>query len=219
MASTMLASFPGAATSYTTSHLNKDPAPLLAENDNYTFEQLVHDLRSYLGSSRGIDGENVDHKVLIAFMSKYASNPNDWSRFARNDVSKNYTRNLVEDINGRANLLVLVWNPQKGSPIHDHADAHCIMKIIGGELNEVIYDTPDPARGHDAPLTVKQETTYKTDEVAYICDQIGLHRVMNPQKDQVAVSLHLYTPPNAADFGYNIYDRETGRSSHVYQAS
>ena len=105
MASTMLASFPGAATSYTTSHLNKDPAPLLAENDNYTFEQLVHDLRSYLGSSRGIDGENVDHKVLIAFMSKYASNPNDWSRFARNDVSKNYTRNLVEDINGRANLV------------------------------------------------------------------------------------------------------------------
>lgn len=110
------------------------------------------------------------------------------------------------------------------------------MKILGGELNEVIYDTPDPARGHDAPLTVKQETTYKTDEVAYICDQIGLHRVMNPQKDQVAVSLHcklastllkpwlsdasaVYTPPNAADFGYNIYDRETGRSSHVYQAS
>lgn len=105
MASTMLASFPGTAASYTTSHLNKDSAPLLVEEDNYTFEQLVHDLRSYLGSSRGIDGENVDHKVLIAFMSKYASNPKDWSRFARNDVSKNYTRNLVEDINGRANLV------------------------------------------------------------------------------------------------------------------
>ncbi|PWY87761.1 cysteine dioxygenase type I [Aspergillus heteromorphus CBS 117.55] len=217
MSSTILAPL-GALTGYTSS-LSKDHVSLVADNESYTFDELVQDLKGYLGSSRGIAEEDVDHRVLMAFMSKYASNPVEWARFTHNDLSKNYTRNLVVDINGRANLLVLVWNPQKGSPIHDHANAHCIMKILAGELNEVIYDTPDPARGHDAPLTVKQETTYQPDEVAYICDTIGLHRVMNPQKDQVAVSLHLYTPPNAADFGYHIYDRETGRSSHVKQAS
>ena len=107
----MLASFPGTATGYTSSHLNKDHVSLLGDNETYTFEQLVQDLRAYLGSSRGIDEEHVDHAVLMAFMSKYASNPADWARFTRNDVSKNYTRNLVEDINGRANLVSCYLNP------------------------------------------------------------------------------------------------------------
>ncbi|PYH40754.1 putative cysteine dioxygenase [Aspergillus saccharolyticus JOP 1030-1] len=211
MSPTMLAS------NFTPSPITKDSITS-PKHGEYTFDLLVQDLRMYLGSSRGIDADQVDHRVLMAFMSKYTSNPSDWSRFARNDSSKNYTRNLVANINGQANLLVLVWNPEKGSPIHDHANAHCIMKILAGHLNEAIYHTPDPEQSQDAPLKVKQDTTYGTNDVAYICDQIGLHRVMNPHSNQLAVSLHLYTPPNAADFGYNIYDRESGRRSHVYQA-
>lgn len=30
--------------------------------------------------------------------------------------------------------------------------------------------------------------------------------------------LTVYTPPNAADYGYNIFDEATGRASHVSQA-
>lgn len=29
----------------------------------------------------------------------------------------------------------------------------------------------------------------------------------------------VYTPPNAADYGYNVFNEETGKSSHVSQAS
>ncbi|RHZ55416.1 putative cysteine dioxygenase [Aspergillus thermomutatus] len=186
-------------------------------NTNYTLDNLVEDIKQYLGSS-GLDDDHVDPAVLMGFMSKYTSSPADWSRYMRNDPSKNYTRNLVADISGRANLLLLVWNPEKGSLIHDHANAHCIMKILDGELNETIYQTPPAERDHGAPLKIKKHTTYKPNEVAYISDQIGLHRVANPSKDRLAVSLHLYTPPNAADFGYNVYDPKTGKSSHVFQA-
>ncbi|KAH1507346.1 hypothetical protein KXX06_008600 [Aspergillus fumigatus] len=91
------------------------------------------------------------------------------------------------------------------------------MKILDGELNESVYYTPT-AEDQDSPLKIKTNTTYQPNEVAYISDQIGLHRVVNPAKDRLAVSLHLYTPPNAADFGYNIYDPITGKSSHVFQA-
>ncbi|EAW13282.1 putative cysteine dioxygenase [Aspergillus clavatus NRRL 1] len=185
-------------------------------NTLYTLDHLVEDIKQYLGTS-GIDDAHVDHTVLMNFMSKYTSSAADWSRYMRNDPSKNYTRNLVADVSGRANLLLLVWNPEKGSPIHDHANAHCIMKILDGELNESVYHTPSP-EDHDGPLKIKKNTTYQPNEVAYISDEIGLHRVANPQKDRIAVSLHLYTPPNAADYGYNIYDLQTGRSSHVYQA-
>jgi cysteine dioxygenase len=110
------------------------------------------------------------------------------------------------------------------------------MKILDGELNESVYHTPT-AEDHNAPLKIKKDTTYQPNEVAYISDQIGLHRVINQSKDRLAVSLHctftdhgssdeygltndpaVYTPPNAADFGYNIYDPKTGKSSHVFQA-
>ncbi|KAH2034724.1 hypothetical protein KXV65_000258 [Aspergillus fumigatus] len=197
-------------------HVQKYTVSRKPNTTNYTLDNLAEDIKQYLGSS-GIDDDHVDPAVLMGFMSKYTSSSADWARYMRNDPSKNYTRNLVADISGRANLLLLVWNPEKGSPIHDHANAHCIMKILDGELNESVYYTPT-AEDQDSSLKIKTNTTYQPNEVAYISDQIGLHRVVNPAKDRLAVSLHLYTPPNAADFGYNIYDPITGKSSHVFQA-
>lgn len=59
------------------------------------------------------------------------------------DKSRNYTRNLVDDGNGKYfNLMILCWNEGKSSPIHDHAGAHCIMKVLAGELTETQYDWP-----------------------------------------------------------------------------
>jgi Cysteine dioxygenase type I len=40
-----------------------------------------------------------------------------------------YTRNLVDEGNGKFNLIVLCWGEGHGSAIHDHADAHCFMKV------------------------------------------------------------------------------------------
>lgn len=51
-----------------------------------------------------------------------------------------YTRNLVDEGNGRFNLMVLCWGEGHGSAIHDHANAHCIMKILQGELCEVLNE-------------------------------------------------------------------------------
>lgn len=53
-----------------------------------------------------------------------------------------YTRNLVDDGNGKFNLLILCWGEGHGSPIHDHADSHCFMKILEGSLSEVRFTWP-----------------------------------------------------------------------------
>lgn len=106
--------------------------------------------------------------------------------------------------------------------------------MLAGELTETIYDTPED-EGH--PLRVKKQSTYHTDQVTYMSDEIGLHRVHNPHPTQVAVSLHrknmllpsqwyslisdkaaVYTPPNAADIGYNVFDEATGKASFIAQA-
>lgn len=93
------------------------------------FESLVDEIKRALGSSSGIDSTDVDVEDLKAIMERYQSDEVHWARFAHEDLSMNYTRNFVDHGNGKANLLILVWTPGKGSLVHDHADAHCIMKV------------------------------------------------------------------------------------------
>jgi cysteine dioxygenase len=187
------------------------------------FGQLVREIRQYLGPSSGIDSAHVDPDYIKAIMAKYTSNPKHWERYARADKSRGYTRNIVDNVNGKANLILIVWNPGKGSLIHDHADAHCIMKILKGNLTETIYHKPESGDNSVHPMEIKKETVYNPDEVTYISDQIGLHRVFNPNPVEPAMSLHrvlsdpraVYTPPNAAEFGFHVYDERTSKSSFV----
>ena len=184
------------------------------------FHGLVNDINRILGPCNGIDSKDVNVEDLIAAMASYSSNEEEWKKYAFVDLSRAYTRNLVDHGNGKANLLVVVWTPGKSSPIHDHANAHCVMKIFKGSLKETIYDWPcqrsdnpsdctnaselrSPSTEHTcstkpedlqpAALRVMRETTHDRNGVTYMSDQLGLHRVGNASDDEVAVSLHLYT--------------------------
>lgn len=64
------------------------------------------------------------------------------------------------------------------------------MKILAGTLQETIYHVPEQDSNHGGPLEIKSDTRHSMNDVAYISDDIGLHRVYNPSSDQVAVSLH-----------------------------
>ncbi|KAI0861728.1 RmlC-like cupin domain-containing protein [Xylaria cubensis] len=176
------------------------------------FEQLVDDIRTALGPSSGLNSEDVDVEDLTHLMERYVSDPQEWSQYALSNDNMPYTRNLVDEGNGKANLLVLVWTPGKGSPIHDHGNAHCVMRILHGDLTETRYDFPDGDK--EKPMEMKSERVHKEGTVAYMADELGLHRVSNPSSD-FAVSLHLYTPPNVARQGCNIFNPETGKKTHV----
>lgn len=186
------------------------------------FHLLVKQLSDILGPSSGINSADVNHEVLINIMAQYTSRPSDWSQYAFGDPSRNYTRNLVDEGNGKSNLLIVVWNPGKGSPIHDHADAHCVMKILQGCLKETVYTLPSASSANasetSTPPSITKETLYAENEVTYISDQIGLHKIANPSETEIAVSLHLYTPPHAANFGFNLFDERTGKTTHIKQA-
>lgn len=156
--------------------------------------------------------DDVDVNYLKWLMEEYKADECGWQKFAMGDNTRGYTRNLVDEGNGKSNLLVLVWSPGKGSPIHDHGNAHCLMKILRGELTETRYDFPKP--NIEQPMKVISEKTYKENAVAYMADELGVHRVWNKGSD-FAVSLHLYTPPNVAKGGCNIFTESTGKSSHI----
>lgn len=188
------------------------------------FHRLVKALSDVLGPSSGIDSADVDENDLISLMKAYVSDEAHWHQYAFADPSRNYTRNLVDEGNGKSNLLIVVWNPGRCSPIHDHADAHCVMKLLKGSLKEVLYDKPHPkpdltdSSGSVTPPRVVKETIYSENEVTYISDNIGLHKICNVSDTEPAVSLHLYTPPHAANFGFNLFDESTGKQTHIKQA-
>ena len=66
------------------------------------------------------------------------------------------------------------------------------MKVLAGELTETVYYSPDNGEREEggAPLKIKSCNTHRANDVAYISDEIGLHRVHNPSSGRIAVSLH-----------------------------
>lgn len=157
-----------------------------------SFEALVEQLSAELGPCSGIDSEDVDHKVLERLMLNYVSDEKHWGKYFFPSNNHAYTRNLVDKGNGKSNLLILVWSPNKSSPIHDHANAHCIMKILKGSLVETRYAWPtiDLNQKKDQPLQTISQTRYEENEVTYMSDKLGLHRISNPDPNNFAVSLH-----------------------------
>ncbi|XP_071452197.1 cysteine dioxygenase type 1 isoform X2 [Hetaerina americana] len=138
--------------------------------------------------------------------------------------SLRYTRNLVDAGNGKFNLMILCWGEGHGSAIHDHADAHCFMKMLQGTLSEIRFAWPEqesdeehnagditghgPTDGEGLKETGRSQL--KLNDVCYINDSLGLHRVENPSHTEAAVSLHLYCPPFDA---CSVFNQQTGRKS------
>ncbi|KAI8901107.1 RmlC-like cupin domain-containing protein [Globomyces pollinis-pini] len=153
-------------------------------------DNLLH-LRKLLRDELGNDdlaSSNID-RIKELFKS-YKSDKADWINYALFDPHK-YTRNLVDDGNGKYNLIVLCWGVGHQSPIHDHANSHCVVKILEGELTETLYDWPKPDQ---SGLVKTSQVKLDQNEVTYMHDTIGLHRVANEGK-QPAISLHMYSPP------------------------
>lgn len=71
------------------------------------FEKLVQDLSAALGPSSGLDSEDVDPHDIERLMEKYVSDETEWGLYAMSDASRNYTRNLVDEGNGKSNLVCI----------------------------------------------------------------------------------------------------------------
>lgn len=177
------------------------------------FQRLIQDIQSELGPNDGIVSSNAVRLRLESLLKDYRSEEGAWHDFAFKDTNQTFTRNLVNRGNGSYNLLVVVWSPGRESVIHDHANSHCIMKILKGTLTETRYAWPNTTK--PAPMKTTQCTTFGQNEVTYMADTLGLHKISNPDPKEFAVSLHLYTPPNAAIDGCQIFNAATGEATHV----
>jgi hypothetical protein len=69
------------------------------------FDELVQALSDALGESSGLNSADVDVDILSDTMARYATNDAEWSRYALADPGRAYTRNLVDEGNGKSNLV------------------------------------------------------------------------------------------------------------------
>ncbi len=136
---------------------------------------------------------------MIRILESLRFNPKEFQRYAHFSAGK-YTRNLV-GYNGGFTLLMLCWDRGQESPIHDHAGSSCFMKILEGELHEVRYDASNPNH-----LALKTITQMREEQVAYIDDTQGVHKMVNPSAERGAISLHIYIPPYVKCSIFNLTD-------------
>ncbi|KAJ7994364.1 hypothetical protein DPEC_G00265090 [Dallia pectoralis] len=155
------------------------------------------------------ESDNINVEEVQTIMEAYDSNPKEWKKFAKPDQFR-YTRNLVDEGNGKFNIMVLCWGEGHGSSIHDHTNSHCFMKMLQGKLKETRFDWPkEKTKGE---MVQKSEKVLDENKCVYINDSIGLHRVENPSHTECSVSLHIYSPPFES---CQTFDQRTGHKNSV----
>ncbi|KAL9603273.1 MAG: hypothetical protein Q9219_001295 [cf. Caloplaca sp. 3 TL-2023] len=173
------------------------PSKTVVQTPHARFQRLIRDIQIELGPKNGIVSSNLLRLRLESLLESYRSEEAAWKDFALGDIRQSFTRNLVDKGNGNYNLLVVVWSPGRESVIHDHANSHCIMKILKGTLTETRYAWPNSTE--TAPMQATQRTNFTHDQVTYMADTLGLHKISNPDPNDFAVSLHRTSGSNIAN--------------------
>lgn len=83
--------------------LSSKPAGGFPHSDK--FEELVLAMKKALGPSSGLTSDDVDVDSLTDLMTNYKSDPQEWGKYVFGDASRGYTRNLVDEGNGKSNLV------------------------------------------------------------------------------------------------------------------
>ncbi|KAL3319360.1 Cysteine dioxygenase [Cichlidogyrus casuarinus] len=162
-----------------------------------SMEELIRELH------RVFEKDEVSVDELHQLMSSVDLKHENWEKYEYFDQYR-YTRNLVDEGNGKFNLIVLCWGLRHGSGIHDHMGSHCLVTVLSGECKEDLYDWPEKSSsGALQEMKLRSSQIHKPGEVNYIHDKIGLHRIENPSHTNKLVTLHLYCPPYSECHNFN----------------
>jgi len=149
-----------------------------------------------------------DLNRLYNLMMSYDFAGNEWKRFEFWDSKKKYTRNLIANVPGCLCLMLLCWNPEKGSPIHNHAGSECFMRVLRGRIVEQQFvvkggEGDESARQNwgkvtcsnipPSDLILTNKNVYESGGCTFINDSLGVHAIENPYKE-AAITLHCYIP-------------------------
>lgn len=154
--------------------------PELSQNILYhirTQKPGIQQLENYIDLVRRYKGNDWTSYLHAQNMFKFKEKTN-YKKFRVLESTENPSQTF--------DMYVLEWEPQRESPIHNHAKYGCIQHILKGTLFEKRYSPEmDYLWGRELP----------TGSVGYMDNHMGFHRIGNAT-DDIAYSLHIYSPAN-----------------------
>ncbi|MCA9245300.1 MAG: hypothetical protein KDA32_15195 [Phycisphaerales bacterium] len=123
----------------------------------------------------------------------------DVAHVARFDPER-YRRNLLHAGPGY-HALILCWLPGQRSPIHDHAQSTCGVRVLKGICTETVFERN--AAGYVYPTETRDLPT------GGVCgsQDSDLHQVSNLQgPGEDLVTMHVYSPPLLSMRTYSLTD-------------
>lgn len=139
------------------------------------------------------DKTTYNHLIqTISLMSKDFDEYTSWSKDC-------YTRNCVVN-NEKFELILICWGAGQMTPIHDHGGEECWVKVLEGELEEVIYK-----KNKNDDLVAVRSSISKANQVTYMKDFMGFHSLQNVSESR-SLTLHLYAKPIRS---CNVFDEDS----------
>lgn len=101
-----------------------------------------------------------------------------------------YTRNCLVRT-PEFEFILLCWDANAETPIHDHGGQDCWVYQISGDIEEVRYTTEE-----GASLAPTHTSKLSPGNLTYMNDKMGAHKLTNISKNnQRAMTLHIYASP------------------------
>lgn len=105
-----------------------------------------------------------------------------------NFSNKTYTRTKLFS-NDLIDIILICWDTDQCSGIHDHPESGCLMKVLRGKITEHVYTNDN--NGH---YLYKETNILGEGDIGYRQDKYYIHNIVNG--DVPSISLHIYSPPN-----------------------
>ena len=105
---------------------------------------------------------------------------------------ESYARRLLHlDPTGRYSLLAMIWGPDQGTPLHDHAGMWCVEGVYEGEIDVRRFDRVEenPPRFRFQPGDLVRATP---GDAGSLIPPFEYHTIRNAHDDRIAVTLHVY---------------------------
>lgn len=164
-----------------------------------TASRKLEKLLSYLDNLRG-RAPLQDLERHLHLLDLDVEDVSEYMRFNEG----NYRRNLV--CGGEwYHLLVICWRSGQRSPIHNHAESTCALKVLRGIATETKFEMTQSklvkaVSSHDLPeslITASQDA--------------DIHQISNLQGEGTdLVTIHIYSPPLLRMKTYSLTDRNIG---------
>lgn len=124
---------------------------------------------------------------LVSNVQKLDLKKYHWEQYKK-IVPNTYNKTVIFRDN-KFEIILISWDKNSKTKIHNHPSNGCIMKILEGELLEEIYDTKTKEK-----IGVNK---YVEGNTSYIHDDLYYHKIINGNEN--TYSLHIYSPPNFYD--------------------